>query len=140
MLIQKFDYLSPRITFYHKELISHSSIFSGILSIIFFLIKIISGIYYLLDLIERKDLKAFYYNTYIEDAPTFPMNSSSLFHFLELQNRSKETTIEGIDFTKFNIIGFEIYFDNTFHIPFLLEYVNHWIYGKCNSDDIEGIN
>ena len=121
-------------------MISHSSIFSGILSIIFFLIKIISGIYYSLDLIQRKDIKAFYYNTYIEDAPIFPLNSSSLFHFLALENRDRITINEGIDFTKFNIIGFEIYFDNTFHSPFLLEYVNHWIYGNCNSDDIKGIN
>ena len=140
MILQKLDYLSPRITLYHKELISHSSFFSGILSIFFFLIRIIFGIYYSLDLIEKKNLKAFYYNTYIEDAPTFPMNSSSLFHFLELQNRSKETTIEGIDFTKFNIIGLEIFFDNIFNSPFLLKFFNHWIYGNCDSDDIEGIN
>ena len=51
-----------------------------------------------------------------------------------------ETINEGIDFTKFSIIGFEIYFESIFHNPFILEYVNHWIYGKCNSDDIEGIN
>ena len=140
MILRKLDYLSPKITLYQKELISHSSIFSGILSIFFLLIRIIFGIYYSLDLIERKDLKAFYYNTYIEDAPTFPMNSSSLFHFLELQNRSKETTIEGIDFTKFNIIGLEIFFDNIFNSPFLLKFFNHWIYGNCDSDDIEGIN
>ena len=89
MFIQKFDYLSPRITFYHKEKKSHSSIFSGFLSIIFFLIKIISGIYYSLDLIQRKDLKAFFYNTYIEDAPIIPLNSSSLFHFLALEKRDR---------------------------------------------------
>ena len=140
MILRKLDYLSPRITLYHKELISHSSFFSGILSIFFFLIRIIFGIYYSLDLIEKKNLKAFYYNTYIEDAPTFPLNSSSLFHFLELQNRSKETTIEGIDFTKFNIIGFGIHFGNIFHSPFLWQFVDHWIYGNCNIDDIEGIN
>ena len=101
MFIRKLDYLSPRITFYHKELISHSSIFSGILSIFFFVIKIISGIYYSLNLIQRKDLKAFYYNTYIEDAPTFPLNSSSLFHFLAVENRDRERINEGIDFTKY---------------------------------------
>ena len=140
MFIQKFDYLSPRITFYHKELISHSSIFSGFLSIIFFLIKIISGIYYSLNLIQRKDLKAFYYNTYIEDAPTFPLNSSSLFHYLAVENRERQTINEGIDFTKFNIIGLEIFFDNIFNSPFLLKFFNHWIYGNCDSDDIEGIN
>jgi len=140
MIIQKFDYLSPRITFYHKELISHSSIFSGILSIFFFLIKIIFGVFYSLDLILRKDQKSFYYNTYIEDAPTFPLNNSSLFHYLELETRGRKRINEGIDFTKFSIIGFEIHFDNVFHNPYLLNYVNHWIYGNCDSDDIEGLN
>ena len=140
MIIKKFDYLSPRITFYHKELISHSTIFTGILSIFFLLIKIIFGIYYSLDLIHRKDIKAFYYNTYIEDSPTFPLNSSSLFHFLALENRDVEIINEGIDFTKFIIIGLEIYFESIIQNPFILKYVNHWIYGKCNSDDIEGIN
>ena len=140
MIIQKCDYLSPRITLYHKELISHSSIFSGILSIFFLLIKIIFGIYYLLDLILKEDQKAFYYNTYIEDVPSFPLNSSSLFHFLDLENKGKENKNEGIDFTKFSIIGFEIHFDNIFENPFLLKHVNHWVYGICNSDDIEGIN
>ena len=140
MILQKLDYLSPRITFYHKELISHSSNFSGILSIFFFLIKIIFGIYYSLDLIQKKDQKSFYYNTYIEEAPTFPLNSSSLFHYLALERKGREGINEGIDFTKFSIIGLEIHFDNIFHNPFLLKYVNHWVYGNCNSDDIEGIN
>ena len=77
MFVKKLDYLSPRVTFYHKGLISHASILSGILSIIFYIIKIILALYYSLQLIQRKDLKAFYYNTFIEDAPTFPLNSSS---------------------------------------------------------------
>ena len=68
------------------------------------------------------------------------MNSSSLFHFLELEKKGREGINEGIDFTKFSIIGLEIHFDNIFHNPFLLKYVNHWVYGNCNSDDIEGIN
>ena len=140
LFIKKFDYLSPRITFYYKEVISHSSILSGILSIIFFSIKIILGIYYSLDLIQRKDLKAFYYNTFIEDAPTFPLNSSSLFHFLTLENRDKDKVTKGIDFTQFRIIGFEIYFENFVNNPFLFQIRSHWIYGNCNSDDIKGIN
>ena len=140
MFIKRVDYLSPRITFYYKEVKSHSSVLSGILSTIFFIIKIILGVYYSLELIERKDPKAFYYNTFIEDAPSFPLNSSSLFHFLALENKEKETINEGIDFTKFKIIGFEIYFENFIRSPAGLKEVNHWIYGNCNSDDIEGIN
>ena len=140
MFIKRVDYLSPRITFYYKEVKSHSSVLSGILSTIFIIIKIILGVYYSLELIERKNPKAFYYNTFIEDAPSFPLNSSSLFHFLALENKEKETINEGIDFTKFKIIGFEIYFENFIRSPAGLKEVNHWIYGNCNSDDIEGIN
>ena len=140
MFVKKLDYLSPKVTFYHKGLISHASILSGILSVIFHVIKIILALYYSLQLIQRKDLKAFYYNTFIEDAPTFPLNSSSLFHFLSLENKNRQSVNEGIDFTKFRIIGFEKFFDNIIHNSEILEGINHWLYGKCNSDDIEGIN
>ena len=140
MFLKNVDHLSPRITFYYKEVKSHSSVLSGILSTIFFIIKIILGVYYSLELIERKNPTAFYYNTFIEDAPSFPLNSSSLFHFLTLENKEKEIINEGIDFTKFRIIGFEVYFENVIHNPAGLKVVNHWIYGNCNSDDVEGIN
>ena len=140
MLVKRIDYLSPRITLYYKEVRSHSSILSGILSIVFIIIKIFLGVYYSLDLIERKDPKAFYYNTFIEDAPEFPLNSSSLFHFLSLDKKGKDPINEGIDFTKFRIIGFQISFENVINNPANLQLVNHWIYGNCNSEDIEGIN
>ena len=139
MLVKKLDNLSPRVTFYHKGLISHASILSGILSIIFYILKFILAIYYSLELIQRNDLKAFYYNNFIEDAPTFPINSSSLFHFISIENKGKEAIIEGIDFTKFSVIGFELYFESILHNPNLLNGVNHWLYGYCNKDDIEGL-
>ena len=40
--------------------------------------------YFSFDLINRTNPAAFYYNRYIEDSGTFPMNSSSLFHFISL--------------------------------------------------------
>ena len=84
MFIRNLDYLSPPITFYHKDSLSHSSIVSGILSIISFMLIIAIAIYFSLDLINRTNPAAFYYNRYIEDSGTFPMNSSSLFHFISL--------------------------------------------------------
>ena len=140
MFVKKLDYLSPKVTFYHKGLISHASILSGILSIIFYIIKLILALYYSLELIQRKDLKAFYYHSFIEDAPTFPLNSSSLFHFIALEKRKRQSIYEGIDFTKFRIIGFEAYFDNIIHNSILFERTSHWLYGNCDSNDIKGIN
>ena len=59
MFIKKVDFLSPNITFYHKGALSHSSIFSGIISIISILLIILLAIYFSLDIIKRKNPKHF---------------------------------------------------------------------------------
>ena len=62
MFIRNLDYLSPPITFYHEGSLSHSSIVSGILSIFSFLLIIAIAVYFSLDIIQRKNPAAFYYN------------------------------------------------------------------------------
>ena len=84
MIFKKFDYLSPNVTFYYKGYLSHSSIFSGILSIFSFILIIIIAIYFSLDIIQREHPTAFYFNRFEEDVGTFPLNSSSFFHFISL--------------------------------------------------------
>ena len=79
MFIKKVDFLSPKITFYYKGALSHSSIFSGIISIISILLIILLALHFSLDIIKRKNPKAFYFNSFIDDAGIFPLNSSSLF-------------------------------------------------------------
>ena len=54
MFLKKLDFLSPNITFYNKGNLSHSSIVSGILSIISIIIIIFFGADYLLDMILKK--------------------------------------------------------------------------------------
>ena len=49
MIIRKFDYFSPVITLYYKGEKRHSSIFSGIISIIFSIFLITVGIYISID-------------------------------------------------------------------------------------------
>ena len=84
MFIKKLDYLSPSITFYYQGAQSHTSILSGIISIISIIIIIVFSLYYFHELIIRKNPNSFYFRSFIEDAGTFPINASSFFHFLSL--------------------------------------------------------
>ena len=139
MFIKKLDYLSPPITFYHQGLLFHSSFISGIISILSILIIIIFTVYYSLELIKKKNPKSSSYYTYIEDSGIFPMNSSSLFHFISGISKESNFNNNGIDFSFVRIIGLEVFFKSYIKDNNLSHY-NHWLYGKCNIKDIEGIN
>ena len=139
MFIKKLDFLSPPITFYHQGSLFHSSFVSGILSIISIILIIILAVYYSIELIEKKEPKSFSYNTFIEDSGIFPMNSSSLFHFISSASKENNLNNDGIDFSLFRIIGLEEYFEIYLSDNNLSNH-NHWLYGKCNNlIDTEGL-
>ena len=82
MFIKRLDFISPPVTFYHQGYLSHSSIISGIISIISIAFIFALAIYFSLDIIKRNDPNIFSYNSFTEDAGIFSMNSSGLFHFI----------------------------------------------------------
>ena len=84
MSVKKIDLLSLLITLYADGNLSHSSIFSGILTIAVYTFIIVMGRYFLLDLIERKNPSEFYFNRYLEDSGSFLLNSNSMFNFIEI--------------------------------------------------------
>ena len=141
MIIKKFDWLSPSITLYFKGESQHSSISSALLSIISYIFVLISGIYYSLEFINRENPKAYFFNRYIEDAGYFPINSSSMFNFIQIVD-TKTDEIINFDFSIFRVIGLdEVFYDEYMNNPNVLLSVNHWIYGYCNNNtDTEGIN
>ena len=57
MFLKKFDWISPPITLYFKGENSHVSIYSGILSIIAYIIVVAATIYYALEFINRESQK-----------------------------------------------------------------------------------
>ena len=141
MILKKFDFISPEITLFYKGSLSHSSIISGIISLIFCFIIICISIYYFLMLIyrERDSPKVANNHQYIEDAGIFPLNSSSFFHFISFSGSYNHTYYDNFDFTIFNLIGLETYFQNYENDKDLSKY-NHWLYGFCNKEiDIKGI-
>ena len=139
MLFRKLDFLSPPITFYHHGFLTHSSVISGIISITSIAIIISSAIYYSLELINRNDPKVFSFNSFTGDSGIFPMNSSSIFHFLSIAPLSTGFNNNGVDFSDFRIVGLEELVDY-YIIDKNLSKREHWLYGKCNNiSDTEGL-
>ena len=141
MFIKKIDFLSPPVTFYYNNSLSHSSFISGIISIISVILIIVLAIYFSLELIQRKKPNVFYFNSYIDDAGAYPLNSSSLFHFLSYYNGNSNRIYDTnrMDFTYFRIVGLETYFDAFLSDKNLTKY-DHWLYGYCNNEsDTKGI-
>lgn len=140
MFFKKFDYLSPPITLFFKEENQHSSIFSGILSCIAYVLVFIAGIYYTLDFINKGSPKAYFFNRYIQDAGTFPVNASSIFNFIQITDTKTNEAIP-FDFSVFRAVGVdEIFYEEYMNNPNIILNSSHWLYGNCNNNtDTEGI-
>ena len=141
MFLKKCDFISPPITLYFKGESSHVSIYSGILSIITIIIVIIATVYYILEFIHRKSPKAYFFTRYVEDAGNFPLNSTQMFHFIQMTDPDNNQKIP-LDFQAFRIIGFDdAYADDYMNDGEIAKIKNHWIYGNCNNDsDTKGIS
>ena len=138
IVIQYLDYLSPHITFYHNGFLSHTSIISGILSIISFVLIVIIAVYFSLDLIKRQNPTTFSFNSFIEDSGKFYFNSSDVFHFISIALGIDGYIDKGVDFTMFRIIGLDVYISNYTED---ISKNNHWLYGLCNNEnDTKGIS
>ena len=141
MFLKKIDILSPQITLFHKGSKSHSSLISGVLTIITFILIVCCSIYYALDLFNRyKEIpKVTTFNMFIEDSGEFPINSSSLFHFISFVRDFDHPEKQEFDFTKYNLIGLDTYVHDGKDMD--ISKYNHWLYGFCNNDtDTKGIS
>ena len=137
MFIRKLDLVSPRITLYYKGEKTHSSLFGGLLTIIVNVICLIFGVFYFIKFFNKLNPQVYYYNRFVEDAGEFPLNSSSMFSFVQILDTEKNIP-DAVDFDMLNIIGIELAIDLYQDDNDLTKY-NHWFYGPCNSKDTEGI-
>jgi len=131
MILKQIDFLSPQITLYHKGFLSHSSIISGIISIISIVIIISFGIYYSLDLIKRENPKAFSFNNYVDENLKFSLNSSTIFHYINFveTNENRE-----FDLKAFRLIGLETYYASYIENKNIKNY-DHWLYSLCKEEN-----
>ena len=64
-ILKKCDFISPEITLFYRGIDSHSSIFSGILSILLLIGIIFLIIYLSIDLIKKQNPTSFYYTKFV---------------------------------------------------------------------------
>ena len=132
--LKEVDFLSPPISLFYQGSTTHSSISSGILSIITAGLLIYITIIRIIDLFSRDnetlDSKSFSY--FIEDAGTININLSNLFHFISIEDWNDKGN-EEFDFSYFNALGFEQSFSDMTDFDFTN--YNHWVYGLCNEND-----
>ena len=129
------DLISPEITLFFKGGKNHSSIFSGIITIIAYSLVLIFIIHNIKYFINKENPTIYYYNRYVEDAGSFPLNSSGIFHYFQLINTNRESDIT-IDYDAIRIIGIDRSIEYYMRINADLTKTNHWVYGTCNYNEI----
>ena len=97
MFLKNIDMISPPITFYYKGYLTHSSILGDILTFIIFSLITVICIFFSLDFFERKNPSVCHYNRYTEDAGEFPVDSSSLFSFIQILD-TISNEVDKVDF------------------------------------------
>jgi hypothetical protein len=106
MFLSKFDLITPPIGLFYRGKGSHSSVVSGIITLLAYLIIIYFAVRYSLEYIKKKKPSAYYVNRHVDDAGTYIINSTSFFHYIFLSNKRDRKIIE-FDFDSFRIIGFK---------------------------------
>ena len=133
MNIQNLDFLSPEITLFFKGRYKHSSILSGVKTILSYSLILAFIIIYTLDFIDRSNPTIYFFNRYVEDTGAFPLNESSLFHYINLIAASRnKTTI--YDFNSVRIFGIIRTLDSYIQ-KYEYSENNHWEYDLCNYDE-----
>ena len=141
MGLKELDILSPPITLYYQGFSAHSSWLSGVLSIIAFVIIVLYVIYEIINLWNRDNQipKSTSYVFFSEDVGTISFNTSSLFHFISIEDSNNKGK-EEFNFSFFNIIGMEEPITNYENKKYNINNYNHWLYGNCDNEiDIKGV-
>ena len=133
MIIQNLDFLSPKITLFFKGRYKHSSFFSGLVTILSYLIILASIIYYTFEFIDRSNPTIYFFNRFINDTGIFPLNESSIFHYINLISASRNKTID-YDFNSIRIFGILRTIDSYIQ-KYDYSENNHWEYTLCNYDE-----
>ena len=141
MFIRSIDILSPHITLYFQGVNIHTSLFSGILTLISYGILLAAVVYFSQDFFNKNNPTAYFFNRYVKDVDTFPVNSSSMFNYIQIMD-PKTRMPKPFEFDKIQIIGINITLESYMTLARLNSNFtySHWLYGKCNNDtDTKGI-
>lgn len=123
----KIDWFSPNITLYFNKKLKHSSIFSGLLSIVQLLVIITLIVYYTQVILTHKKGIFFYYKRFEQNPGIFELNPINFNHNLTINGNGL------YDPKAITVIGIE---ETPSKLPNNLYSHNHWIYSLCpNSEE-----
>ena len=137
MFFKKFDFLSSEITLFYHGKENHSSILSGILSILMAILVFFLIAYLSIDVIAKQNPTSFYFTKFIEEIDEYPLNSSSLLHYVSLYNSDNHEI--GIDTKAIHVVGVSIN-DGVFTEDNDISKYSHWIYEYCEFNDLGKFN
>ena len=133
MFLKNIDFISKDITLFYKGYDKHSNILSQILSILSFIGVICIICYLSIDVIEKKHPTSFYFTKFIEEIEDYPLNSSSMLHYVSLyDSENKEVKI---DIKAINVVGISIN-DAIYTNDNDISKYSHWIYEDCELNDL----
>ena len=138
MFLKRMDMLSPTITLYYKSENTHSSVISGILTIIAYVLIICFGIIYFLRYINRVNPTTYSFYRFVKDVGAFSFADLNFFNYVQLIKIEPREIID-LDFNKVDIIGINMTLESFTNSGNESIYP-HWLYGKCdNETNIKGI-
>ena len=125
MFLKNIDIISPNLTLFFKGYLSHSNIFSGIISLLIYLMSIFSIIYFSFDMIFRLNPTAYFYNKTILDSGNYLLSSESIFHYVSIYNLNFDEKRFKVFGLKNKLINLYIKHPNSF-------LYDHYIYEPCS--------
>ena len=129
MYFKHLDIISPSLTFHYKNYHCHSSVFSSFLSLIVIILCISATVYFSLDIIDHLNPTSFFYYHQEYGVGHFPINESSMFHFINFIGVPKEENSESL----FEVFGFmKTYISNYKNNIGSRLLIDHYTYGACD--------
>ena len=141
MFFRHIDFLTPRITLFHKGFLSHSSIVSGIISLIAICLIILGAVYYLIEFFERRNPEIYFFQYFYRNSGIYTISQNSFLHYISMEISGVSDKEQSFDFNSFRIIGIKDYL-NTYVATLNkdLTKIDHWIYGPCQESDLSEKN
>ena len=135
MALTSIDFLSPKITLYHKGRNSHVSQIGGLLSLCLLILIFIIIFYIIWDIINPKLFSLFIYEKYnINNKVSQNISYSGINHFIQIYSNKGNGKFG--DYENKNLIIYSIrenkttFYDN---ININLSDSEHWLYDKCEN-------
>ena len=137
MILEKIDFLSPKITLFYKYKKRHSSSIGGFLTIILFVVCLFFTLRFLIGLFLHSSPSVIFYRKYEKDLSKYSFDSS-ITHLIWINNNNNIND-NGMHKTILNTKAIRVILladENNYEVNSsnLFNY-EHWLYDNCEKDD-----